>query len=199
MAEVGLDLASRAPDALAKLFPRDCKKIVLEIGFGGGEHFVARATAEPWAGYIGVEPYLNGIAKVVRAIDIDGLENIRLFSGDARDLLEWLPAGSIDRIDLLYPDPWPKKRHWKRRFFGPNNLDRMARVLKPGSDLCFATDIGTYVEWALYRARRHPDFEWTAQSPSEWRTPWDGWPGTRYEAKAIREGRTPTYLTFRRR
>src|SRR5690606_14394769 len=113
-------------------------------------------------------------------------------------LLDWLPARSLDSIDLLYPDPWPKKRHWKRRFVSPENLDRFARVLKPGGSFRFASDIDSYVNWTLLHLRDHDAFEWQASSAKDWRNPYPGWPGTRYEAKAIREGRQAAYLTFRR-
>jgi tRNA (guanine-N7-)-methyltransferase len=111
-------------------------------------------------------------------------------------LLDWLPAASLAGVDLLYPDPWPKKRHWKRRFVGRANLDRFARVLAPGGRFRFASDIDTYVDWTLLHCRAHPAFEWRAETADDWRLPYEGWPGTRYEAKALREGRTPAYLTF---
>ena len=139
------------------------------------------------------------MASAVAAIDDRGLENIRLFDGDAAHLLDWLPAASLAAVDLLYPDPWPKKRHWKRRFVSPENLDRLARVIAPGGAFRFASDIPSYVEWTLAHALRHPAFAWTAERADDWRLPFAGWPGTRYEAKAIAAGRVPTYLTFSRR
>ncbi|MGQ3293797.1 MAG: tRNA (guanine(46)-N(7))-methyltransferase TrmB, partial [Shinella sp.] len=120
------------------------------------------------------------------------------YDDDATELLDWLPAASIDQIDLLYPDPWPKKKHWKRRFVSRVNLDRFARVLKPGGLFCFASDIDTYVNWTLMHCGAHPAFVWTAENAADWLTPFAGWPGTRYEAKAKREGRESAYLTFRR-
>jgi len=194
-----IDLAQPVPAAIGNLFPHSPERVALEIGFGAGEHLVANALAYPDAGFIGVEPYLNGMATAVAAIHDQGLANIRLFDGDAARLLDWLPATSLEGVDLLYPDPWPKKRHWKRRFVSPDNLDRLARVLKPGGTFCFASDIESYVEWTLSHLTRHPDFEWTAERADDWRKPFPGWPGTRYEAKALREGRRPTYLAFRRR
>lgn len=172
--------------------------VALEIGFGGGEHLIAAATANPESGFIGVEPYLNGMASAVSAIDIAGLGNIRLFDGDAAHLLDWLPASSLTAVDLLYPDPWPKKRHWKRRFVSAENLDRLARVLQPGGAFRFASDIPSYVEWTLFHTLRHPAFVWTATRADDWRRPFPDWPGTRYEAKALSQGRTPTYLSFTR-
>ena len=118
---------------------------------------------------------------------------------DATQLLDWLPDASIARIDLLYPpDPWPKKKHWKRRFVNPANLDRFARVLRPGGQFRFASDIDHYVTWTLLECRRHAAFEWMARSAVDWTRAYDGWQGTRYEAKALREGREPAYLAFRR-
>jgi tRNA (guanine-N7-)-methyltransferase len=197
--ELALDTDASPPTTLAELFPHAPDRVFLEIGFGGGEHLIAAATAAPQAGFIGVEPYLNGMASAVAAIHDLGLANIRLFGGDATGLLGWLPATSLSAVDLLYPDPWPKKRHWKRRFVSPANLDGLARVLIPGGSFRFASDIPSYVEWTLLHALRHPAFVWTAERADDWRRPFPDWPGTRYEAKALREGRAwPTYLSFKR-
>jgi tRNA (guanine-N7-)-methyltransferase len=193
-----LDTAEPAPAALAELFPHAPDIVRLEIGFGGGEHLVARAAGEPEAGFVGIEPFLNGMAKAVAAIADGGLGNVRLFGGEASRLLDWLPQASLASVDLLYPDPWPKRRHWKRRFVSPENLDRIARTLKPGGTFRFASDIPSYVEWTLRHVLGRPDFAWTARRASDWTEPFAGWPGTRYEAKAIGEGRTPTYLAFNR-
>jgi tRNA (guanine-N7-)-methyltransferase len=171
----------------------------LEIGFGGGEHLVDESRAHPAIGFIGVEPFLNGLAKAVAAIVDLGLENVRLFGGDATGLLDWLPPASLDRIDLLYPDPWPKKRHWKRRFVSPENLDRFARVLATGGVVRFASDIESYVAWTLVHFTRRPDFAWAAERADDWRRPFPGWRGTRYEEKALAAGRKPAYLEFRRK
>jgi tRNA (guanine-N7-)-methyltransferase len=138
------------------------------------------------------------MAKAVSAIADRELRNVGLFDGDASRLLDWLPAGSIARVDLLYPDPWPKKRHWKRRFVSQENLDRIARALRPGGELRFASDISSYVEWTLIHLLRRSDFLWTARRADDWRKPWAGWPGTRYEAKALKAGRRPAYLVFQR-
>jgi tRNA (guanine-N7-)-methyltransferase len=187
-----------APLSLASLFAHRPSLVRLEIGFGGGEHLVARAEAEPHAGFIGVEPFVNGMAKAVAAITGRGFVNVRLFGGEASVLLDWLPAASLDSIDLLYPDPWPKKRHWKRRFISSGNLDRLARALRPDGAFRFVSDIPSYVEWTLALMTRRPDFTWTAETSSDWTEPFAGWPGTRYEAKALKAGRIPTYLTFAR-
>lgn len=196
-----VDIADPAPAAadLAALFAAPVDHFRIEVGFGGGEHLLDQAAADPRCGFIGVEPFVNGLAKAVSAIEERDIRNIRLFGGDAALLLDWLPAGAFDRLDLLYPDPWPKRRHWKRRFVSEANLDRIARVLRPGGEFRFASDIPHYVDWTLLHAGRHPAFEWTAERADDWRVAWAGWPGTRYEAKAIREGRRPAYLIFRRR
>lgn len=191
-----VDIASPPPDELAALFAGPVAGVRLEIGFGGGEHLLAEADRLPHVGFIGVEPFVNGMAKLLARLDGQPRQNIRLYDDDATQLFDWLPQASLDGIDLLYPDPWPKKRHWKRRFVNPANLDRFARVLKPGGRFCFASDIDTYVDWTLLACRHHPDFEWQARSAADWNEPFEHWPGTRYEAKAIREGRRPAYLTF---
>ena len=141
---------------------------------------------------------MDGLAKGVAGVERLGLTNVRLYDDDATKLLDRLPSGSLAAVDLLYPDPWPKTRHWKRRFVSDENLRRLARVMKPGAPFRFASDIDSYVGWTLAHARRSPEFEWTAEAANDWREPWAGWPGTRYEAKAIREGRRGVYLTFRR-
>ena len=183
---------------LATLFPVPVKRIRLEIGFGGGEHLVHRAVEEPETGFIGVEPFVNSMAKLLGSVRDGGISNIRVFDDDATLLLDWLPDGCIDQIDLLYADPWPKRKHWKRRFVSQVNLARFHRVLKPGGTFCFASDIDTYVNWTLLHCRRHGGFAWTARNAADWLTPYAGWPGTRYEAKAKREGRSSAYLTFKR-
>ena len=180
------------------LFGHPVDEVWLEIGFGGGEHLLARARANPQVGIIGCEPFVNGMAKMLAAIQAEGLSNIRLYEGDAGDVIDELPASSLGRVYLLYPDPWPKRRHNKRRFVSDTMLRRLARVVRPGGTFCFASDIDHYVGWTLARVLRSPDFEWTARRPDDWRLPYAGWPGTRYEAKAFREGRTPSYLEFRR-
>jgi tRNA (guanine-N7-)-methyltransferase len=184
--------------ALAALFPLSVDGVRLEIGFGGGEHLIAQAQADPRSGFIGAEPFVNGMAKALAAIDAETLANIRLHHGDAADLLDWLPAASLTRIDLLYPDPWPKRRHWKRRFVSEASIGKLARILRPGGEFRFATDWPDYAAWTLQRLLRAAQFTWTAERADDWRRPWPGFTRTRYEAKAIREGRTPCYLVFRR-
>jgi tRNA (guanine-N7-)-methyltransferase len=196
---LAIDLQSPAPADLAALFPDPVREVRLEIGFGGAEHLIAQATANPDCGFIGIEPFLNGMAKALVAIDANGLRNIRLHHGDAIDLLAWLPPASLATVYLLYPDPWPKRRHWKRRFVQDHTVEKIARVVRPGGEFRFASDIADYAAWTLVRLLRAPDFEWTAERADDWRKPWTDFHGTRYEAKAKREGRTPCYLTFRRR
>ncbi|MBZ0227855.1 MAG: tRNA (guanosine(46)-N7)-methyltransferase TrmB [Bauldia sp.] len=193
---LAIDLGAAPPDDLAALLPVPVTDVRLEIGFGGGEHLIHEAKAAPSVGFIGVEPFLAGMAKAVAAVDEADLKNLRLFDGDAARLLDWLPPASLARVDLLYPDPWPKRRHWKRRFVGPANLDRLARVLKPGGLFRFVSDIDSYVEWTLLHLQRRSDFAWTAEKADDWRLPFPGWPGTRYEAKALAAGRRPAYLAF---
>lgn len=193
-----IDLAVPPPEPLTGLFPVPVKETRLEIGFGGGEHLVAEAAADQETGFIGVEPFVAGMAKAVSAIADRSLGNVRLFDGDAVHLLDWLPAASLSRVDLLYPDPWPKRRHWKRRFVSEANLDRVARVLAMGGLFRIASDIDDYIAWTLRHFARRKDFVWTAERADDWRKPFPGWPGTRYEAKAVAAGRRPTYLAFRR-
>jgi len=138
------------------------------------------------------------MTKALGRIAAEEIANVRLSGEDGVRVLDWLPESSLDRVLLLYPDPWPKKRHWKRRFVGPDTVARFARVLKDGGEFWFASDIDTYVDWTLRHVRANPAFVWTASAPDDWRRPWEGWPGTRYEAKARREGRGSAYLTFRR-
>ncbi len=196
--QLAVDIGRPAPDDMRALFPVPVSRLALEIGFGGGENLVREALAAPDTGFIGCEPFINGMASALAAIDAHGLKNIRLYHGDAIELLDWLPAASIGQVDLLYPDPWPKKRHHKRRFVSNDSVARLARVVAGNGVFRFATDIDHYAEWTLFRLLRSQDFEWTAERADDWRKPWRGFAGTRYEAKAIKEDRTPCYLVFRR-
>ncbi|MEO1678953.1 MAG: tRNA (guanine(46)-N(7))-methyltransferase TrmB [Pseudomonadota bacterium] len=170
----------------------------LEIGFGGGEHMVHQAVANPDVGLIGCEPFINGVAMLLAKIRDAGASNIRIHPGDVRDLFDVLPDGSIARCFLLYPDPWPKARHHRRRAVTPEYLEPLARVMAPGAALRVATDIPDYVRQTLEQVPRH-GFRWLAEDPADWREAWPDWISTRYEQKALREGRRPHYLTFRRR
>ncbi len=191
------DISRPAPQNLYEVFAHKPEKIVLESGFGGGEHLIHQALTNPDVGYIGVEPFVNSMAKALTAIEENNVKNIRLYNEDATELLDWLPANCIDRVDLLYPDPWPKKKHWKRRFVSQKNLTRFAKVLKKNGTFHFASDIDTYINWTLNHCEAHPNFEWQAKTASDWHTPYENWTRTRYEAKAIREERTPCYLRFK--
>ena len=191
-----LDPTSNKPSDIAALFDKSFSRYQLEIGFGGGEHLAHQAESNRNTAYIGVEPFINGMAKMLGEIEDRSLENVRLFDDDATQLLDWLPDDCLDQIDLLYPDPWPKKRNWKRRFVSQKNLSRFARVLKPGATFRFASDIDTYINWTLNHVEKHGGLEWQARTADDWRDPWNGWIRTRYEAKAIREGRVPCYLEY---
>ena len=173
------------------------RPVWLEIGFGGGEHLVHQAASNPDVGIIGCEPFINGVAMLLGKMRDAGVENIRIHPGDVRDLFDVLPEASVAKAFLLYPDPWPKKKHHRRRFVTPEHLEPLARALKPGAEFRVATDIPDYVRQTLEQVPRH-GFEWQAERAADWRTPWDDWYSTRYEQKALREGRTPHYLTFRK-
>ncbi|MGB0661998.1 MAG: tRNA (guanosine(46)-N7)-methyltransferase TrmB [Mangrovicoccus sp.] len=174
------------------------KPVWLEIGFGGGEHMVHQAASNPDVGIIGCEPYINGVAMLLGKVRRAGVRNLAVHPGDVRDLFDVLPDASIDRAFLLYPDPWPKKRHHRRRFVTPEFLDPLAQALKPGAIFRIATDIPDYVRQSLEQLLPRPEFEWLAKGPQDWREPWGDWYSTRYEQKALGEGRVPHYLTFRR-
>ena len=182
----------------ACLFTGAVSEVWLEIGFGGGEHLARQARHRPDVGIIGCEPFINGIAKLLTDVSDDNLENVRILDGDARDLLPALGPASLSRVFLLYPDPWPKRRHHKRRFINQITLDGIHRCLRPGGILRVSSDIPDYIRWTLFEVRRHCGFVWLAGEPGDWRNRPEDWPATRYEAKAIREGRTPTYLQFSR-
>ena len=171
----------------------------LEIGFGSGEHLAWQAASHPDQLLVGSEVYRNGIASLLGQIEARGLTNIRLWPEDARDLLDRLPDGAVGRVFLLFPDPWPKARHAERRFIGPGNLQSLARIMAPGALLRVATDDPTYLAWILDHLPAHPSFRWRAEGAEDWRRRPDDWPPTRYEQKALREGRKPAYLTFQRR
>ena len=197
--KLALDLGNPAGPDLRKMFASEVDSVRLEIGFGGAEHLISEAKAHPRIGFLGTDAFVNSIAKALVAINDTALSNIRLYFGDASELVDWLPVEGLSRIDLLYPDPWPKRRYWKRRFIQDESLTRLARILKHGGELRFATDIGDYGAYALARVLRSKDFKWTAERADDWRKPWAGFCGTRYEAKAKREGRRPAYFIFERR
>ena len=193
-----LALDIQAPPDLPSLFDPPTTELRLEIGFGGGEHLVAEARADPDAGFIGCEPYVNGMAKILAQIEAQNIGNIRLLAGDAAELLAWLPPRALARIDLIHPDPWPKRRHWKRRFVQDATIAAMARVLKPGGEFRFVSDIDDYCAWTLAHLMRSPDFAWLAERAIDWQQPWPDYTMTRYGRKAEREGRVANYLRFQR-
>ena len=176
----------------------DDREIWLEIGFGGGEHLVHQASSNPDKGIIGCEPYINGVAMLLGKIRSAKVNNIIVYPGDARDMMDILPKETISRAFLLYPDPWPKTRHHRRRFVTPEHLEPLAACLKSGAIFRVATDIEDYVRQTLEEVHLNGNFEWLAESASDWKQPWDDWISTRYELKALRENRTPHYLTFRK-
>jgi tRNA (guanine-N7-)-methyltransferase len=195
---LALDLATPPPENINDLFDPPVQDLRLEIGFGGGEHLAAEAQGLGQTGFIGCEPYVNGMAKILTQIEAHNIGNIRLFAGDAAELLAWLPPRSLSRIDLIHPDPWPKRRHWKRRFVQDATIAAMARVLKPQGEFRFVSDIDDYAAWTLAHLARSRDFMWLAERPDDWRQPWAGFTMTRYGRKAEREGRAATYLRFQR-
>lgn len=181
------------------LFTPPVGEVRLEIGFGGGEHLARQALANPGVGFIGAEVFLNGVASLLRHVRDLNLKNVRVFNEDVRYLLPHLPAASLGRVSLLFPDPWPKTRHAKRRFVGPENLDEMARVIRPAGEFRVASDHPVYIDWALLHLTAHPAFAWTARGPEDWRTRPADSTATRYEEKAVKEGRRPVFLNFLRR
>jgi tRNA (guanine-N7-)-methyltransferase len=175
------------------------RPVWLEIGFGAGEHLLAQARANPEVAIIGCEPFLNGLASMLEAVEREGLGAIRVFADDARQLLRALPPASLARVFLLFPDPWPKARHAKRRFVQTAILDRLASLMCDGAELRIASDDPGYQLWALRHLLAHPDFAWTAARAADWLERPADWPATRYEAKALAAGRQPIFLRFRRR
>lgn len=194
---ISVDVA-RAQTSLQTLFPEPVRDVWLEIGFGGGEHLAEQARMHPDVGMIGCEPFINGVARLLSEVERDKLENIRIHADDARDLIDALPDASIGRVFVLFADPWPKARHARRRFIGPENLDRLARVMKDDAELRLASDQMPLIRWMLFHATEHPDFRWTARDPRDWRNRPDDWPPTRYEEKALGKGIACVYLTFQR-
>lgn len=188
-----------APSSLTDLFDPPASGLTLEIGFGAGEHLAAMAKDDPAAGFIGCDVFLNGVAALLSHIDDAELANVRIYDGDARTLLDWLPDGSLDQVFILFPDPWPKQRHHKRRLIAPDTLANLARVMKSGAALEIASDIPSYIRTSLLAMYISGAFEWQAEGSEDWRQRPAGRLETRYERKARREGRNCCYLSFRRR
>jgi tRNA (guanine-N7-)-methyltransferase len=199
LADVVLNLADTAPAMPAKLFTPLVRELWLEIGFGGGEHLLWQASQNPEVGFIACEPFQDGVVKVLRAIEEQKVSNIRVHADDARAVLRWLPEACIARAFVLFPDPWPKKRHQKRRLLSAGTLGVLARVMAAGAELRVATDIGDYARSILLAVRAEGSFVWAPNGPSDWRERAADWPATRYEQKAIQEGRRCTYMKFVRR
>ena len=195
---VALSLADPPPTRLHELFAPPVEDVWLEIGFGGAEHLLWQARANPNIGLIGCEPFEDGIVKALSAIEQEKLANIRLHADDGRPLLRWLPDAAIARAFILFPDPWPKKRHHKRRLVSVSTLAELARVMRTDAELRIATDIGEYARWILLAIREQPSFRWSAQGPRDWRERGADWPPTRYERKALGEGRQCAYFRFLR-
>lgn len=191
----------RDADALqhpAALFTPAASETWLEIGFGGGEHLLWQAVNNPHVGLIGCEPFEDGVVKVLSAIDAEHLANIRVHADDGRPLLRLLPTASVDRAFILFPDPWPKKRHRKRRLVSDETVAELARVMRAGGELRIATDIGEYACAILCAVLGHRGFGWTATGPDDWRLRPPDWPPTRYEAKALKAGRRCYFFRFLR-
>ena len=196
---IAVDLQEDGTIDLASLFDSKVGAVWLEIGFGAGEHLAWQAARHPDYGLIGAEVFINGIASLLARIEAEGLNNIRIYQDDGRDLLQALPTASIDRAFALFSDPWRKTRHHGRRLIQTESLDAFARILRDGAELRLASDHAPYVAWIVERATAHPDFDWLAEGPEDWRQRPADWPPSRYEEKALAEGRRPAYLRFRRR
>jgi len=192
------DLSRPAPQPLAGLFGGPVREVWLEIGFGGGEHLAWQAVHNPDVGLIGAEVFEMGVIQLATRLEAEGMANVRLYDEEAQDLLTWLPPASISRAFILFPDPWPKRRHIKRRIVSPQTLKALARVMPQGAELRVATDIGDYARTTLLAVHTSPDFTWPATSPADWRERPADWPATRYEAKAVTAGRRRYYFRFRR-
>ena len=193
-----LELHSEAPSPLTQLFDVPVREVWLEIGFGSGEHLLSQAERHAEIGFIGAEPFINGVASLLGAIETRGLKTIRIHDGDAREVLSWLPNGSIGAVFILFPDPWPKKRQQKRRLLSPETVTELARILRSGGLLRFASDDGDYAAEALFHLSRSDAFAWQAERAHDWRIRPTDWPETRYERKALAAGRKPVYLGFER-
>lgn len=197
---IAIDLpAADAPVDPAALFSFPVAEVWLEIGFGAGDHLVWQALRNPKVGFLGCEPFVEGVANLLSQIEREGLGNIRVLADDARPLLDGLAPASLGRVFILFPDPWPKMRHHKRRIVSTETMDGLARVMRAGAELRLATDDPDYAAWMLARATEHPAFAWTARRAADWRERPTDWPETRYEAKARRQGRRSYYLRFVRR
>jgi len=186
-------------DAPTAAFAEPDRPFWLEVGFGGGEHLLHQARNRPEVNFLGCEPFFEGVARALEDVTEHDIRNVRLFPDDARKVIDVLPDGSVDRLFILFPDPWRKTRHHKRRFIGPENLPRLSRILADGAEFRAFTDHQDYGRWILWHVTRHPDFEWMAEEADDWLVPPGDYVATRYEQKAREQGRKPVYFRFRRR
>lgn len=196
--KVALDVELLKTKGIEALFNAPKQQYCMEVGFGGGEYLAHQARENPDIGYIGCEPFQNGVAKLLIEIEDDEIDNIKVHSDDARTILDALPDACLDGLFLLYPDPWHKNKHNKRRFICPENMLQIARVLKKDAIFFVASDISDYVSWTLKHLQNDNNFKWLAEKDSDWLVPPQGWQSTRYEAKAQRNGRKSAYLFFRK-
>jgi tRNA (guanine-N7-)-methyltransferase len=196
--QLQVNLPERGTLDAARLFAHRPERLWLEIGFGGGEHLAAQAAAHPDVGLLGCEPFISGVARLLSLIQAQGLTNVRLFTDDARLLMQALPGGCLVRIFVLFPDPWPKTRHHKRRIVNAATAAEFARLLQAGGEVRLATDDMGYARAMLLALRGRPELQWQAKRPADWRERPPDWPMTRYESKALAAGRACVYLRFRR-
>jgi tRNA (guanine-N7-)-methyltransferase len=196
--QLQVHLPERGPLDPVRLFAHRPERLWLEIGFGGGEHLAAQAAAHPEIGLIGCEPFVSGVARLLSLLEAESLSNVRLFTDDARLLMGAFPDACLERIFVLFPDPWPKTRHHKRRIVNPATAAELARLLRPRGELRLATDDMSYARAMLLALRRRPELRWQAKRPPDWRERPPDWPMTRYESKALAAGRACVYLRFLR-
>ncbi len=198
-----MEITCKTAATIGEIFDSSIKKLCLEIGFGAGEHLADLVFKRPDVGFIGCEPFVNGVAALLARTQSKDIKvrpkNLKIFPDDARLLLPYLPAATVDKIYVLFPDPWPKKRHYRRRLICLENLNHFSRLLRPGGILYFASDHMNYVRWTLQHLCINPDFEWLADGPHDWRSRFKSSIKTRYEDKALSSGCSCVYLTFRRR
>ena len=195
---VGIELAENPIRKKINLFTNS-NPVWLEIGFGSGEHLFHQAIENPEINIVGCEPYINGVATLLGKLQKNNLKNVLIYPGDVRDLMDVLPNSIFEKVFLLYPDPWPKTKHHKRRFVSPEFLDPLIPLIKENGNIHIATDIGDYVRQALLNLISYETLDWVADSPNGWREPWRGWWSTRYEQKAIAAGRRSYYLIFQKK
>ncbi len=195
---LAIDMARPALTDPRQLFTPPVRAVWLEVGFGGGEHLLWQAEHNPDVGLVGSEPFIDGVVKVIDGSISGNLTNVRVHADDARDLVAWLPPQSIERAFILFPDPWPKKRHQKRRLVSPAFISQLDRIMMPEAELRLATDVADYARAMLLTLKQQGSWQWLARRPADWRQRPADWPPTRYESKAKREGRSCYFLRFRK-